>query len=167
MADEIIDQEQNQQQILTPEYQNLKEEFQKYKENSVPKEDYERVVQSNKELTQDWAQGRTVDQTPEDTDTVESLSKELFAEDRAELSNLETAEKILKLRQKLIDAGKQDPFVNTDSNGVTADDYETAKRVAAGLQNMVDEADGDPDVFNAMLKRQVDGGMSGKRKYNN
>ena len=166
MAEEIIDQQPNQQPNLTPEDQNLMEEFQKYKENSVPKAEYDRLMKRNKELTQNWAQGRTVDQTPVDTDTVDSLRKELFAEDRAELNNLESAEKILKLRQKLIDEGKQDPFVNTDSKSVTADDYVTAKRVADGLQHMVDEADGDPDVFNAMLGRQVDGGMSGKRKYN-
>ena len=166
MAEDITNQDQAQQTNLTPEDQNLMAEFQKYKENSVPKADYDRVMQRNKELTQNWAQGRTVDQTPVDTDTVDSLRKELFAEDRAELNNLESAEKILKLRQKLIDEGNQDPFVNTDSKNVTADDYETAKRVADGLQHMVDEADGDPDVFNAMLGRQVDGGMTGKRKYN-
>ena len=122
MAEDITNQDQAQQTNLTPEDQNLMEEFQKYKENSVPKADYDRVMQRNKELTQNWAQGRTVDQTPVDTDTVDSLRKELFAEDRAELNNLESAEKILKLRQKLIDEGKQDPFVNTDSKNVTADD---------------------------------------------
>lgn len=163
MAEEKEIQEQ-QQPSLNPEDQNLMEEFQKLKANSVSKEEYERVLERNKELTQNWAQGRTNDQTPVDTDTVESLRKELFAEDRAELNNLESAEKILKLRQKLIDEGKQDPFVNTNSKNV--DDYETAKRVADGLQHMVDEADGDPDVFNAMLGRQVDGVVSGKRKYN-
>lgn len=165
MAEEL-ENEVTQQQTLTPEDQNLMEEFQHLKENSVPKEEYDRVVNRNKALTQNWARGQSESQTPKDTDTVESLRKDLFAEDRAELSNLETAQKMLKLRSILIEEGKPDPFVSTDKGTIDALDIDTANRVAAGLQKMVEESKGDNEIFNAKLGRQVDGGLSSKRKYN-
>ena len=161
---EII--EQAQQPKLNPEDQNLMEEFQTLKANSVSKEEYERVLKRNKELTQSWARGQAETQAAKDTDTVESLRKDLFDNNRTELNNLESAQKMLKLRSKLLEEGKPDPFVSTEAKTVTAADYDMAQRVANGLQKMVEESEGDPDVFNAMLGRQVDGGMTGKRKYN-
>ena len=156
-----------QQPQVNPEDQNLLDAMDEYKKtHSISNEEYNRVLERNKELTQNWAKGNMLVQAQKDTDTVESLRNDLFAEDRKELTNLESAQKILKLRSKLLDEGKRDPFVNTDAKRVTAADFEAAERVAEGLQDMVDKANGDPDVFNSLLGRQVDGGMSGKRKYN-
>ena len=165
MAEELENQEQ-QQPILNPEDQNLMEEYQKLKANSVSKEEYERVLARNKQLTQSWANNQMPGQEQVDPDTIDSLRKDLFSEDRVELNNLQSAQKMLKLREKLIESGQQDPFVSTNKDTATAADFETANRVAAGLQKMVDESDGDPEIFNAKLGQQVNGVMSGKRKYN-
>ena len=70
------------------------------------------------------------------------------------MSNLKSTEKILKLRTKLIESGERDPFLSSDAN--SQEDFDTAERVAAGLQDMVDQADGDESYFNSLIKAQVD-----------
>ena len=157
MAEEEILQ---QQEELHPEDQNLLEEVQKLKENSVPKAEYDRVLERNKELTRNWMQNQQAAAKQEDPDTIESLRAELYSDNRKEMTNLDSVKKILKLRDKIIDSGGKDPFLSTDAN--SEEEISTAERVAAGLQSMVDEADGNATYFNAMMK-QVDATMPGRR----
>lgn len=158
MAEEILDQEQ--QQPIPPEDQNLLEEVQKLKENSVSKAEYDRVLERNKELTRNWMQNQQNAAKQEDPDTIESLQKELYSDNRKEMTNLEYTKKMLKLRSKIIDAGGKDPFLSTDAN--SEEEISTAERVADGLQSMVDEADGNATYFNALMK-QVDSTTPGRR----
>ena len=156
MAEELQQAQQEQQPEVRPEDRNILAEFEEYKKNSVPKDEYNRLWERNKELAHNYAHNTAEQVKQEDTDTIESLSKELYAEDRREMTNLECASKTLKLRQKIIDSGKTDPFLNSSSStGYSQSEVDTAERVAAGLQNMVDEADGDPDYFNTLLEKQV------------
>ena len=161
--EEILEEQPNQQ--IPPEDQNLLEEVQKLKDNTVPKAEYDRLLKRNKELTQAWMNNQQQQQKQEDPDTIESLREELYSENRKEMTNLEAAQKTLKLRQKIIDSGKTDPFLSTNPKAeYSEEEIRTAERVADGLQNMVDEADGNAAYFNAMLKAQVDSTTS-RRKY--
>ena len=144
-----------QEKQIKPEDQNLLEAMEEYKKtHSISNEEYERVLERNKQLTQIYANNEAEKEKEKDTDTVASLRKELFSEDRTDMSNLKTTEKILKLRTKLIESGERDPFLSTDST--SQEDFDTAERVAAGLQDMVDKADGDESYFNSLIKAQVD-----------
>lgn len=165
MAEENLEQQEQQKQPdIHPEDKNLIDEMQKIKENSVSKEEYDRVLKRNKDLSQALANNQKIQQEQVDTDTIESLREELYSEGRKEMTNLDSVTKMLKLRQKVIDSGKPDPFISSDSSTVTADEVETAERVAAGLQSMVDEADGNAGYFNALLKTNVDSTMPMRNK---
>ena len=72
------------------------------------------------------------------------------------MSELEYVDKILKLRNALIDSGAEDPFVNHGAKAQnTANDYEVAERVASELQDCVDSANGDPAVFRSEFLRRL------------
>ena len=162
MAEEILEQEQQEATKIPPEDQNLLEEVKKLKENTVSKEEYERLLKRNKELTQNWMQ-QTPAEKQDDPDTIESLRKELYSDDRKDMTNLEATQKILKLRSKVIEAGGKDPFLSTDAN--SEEEISTAERVAEGLQSMVDEADGNSAYFNALMQK-VDATMPARRINN-
>ena len=130
----------------------------------VPKEEYDRVLKRNKDLSQALANNQMIKEEQKDTDTIESLREELYSDKRKEMTNLEAVEKTLKLRQKVIDSGKTDPFISSDTSTITEEEVRTAERVAAGLQSMVDEADGNAAYFNALMKSQVDSTMPMRNK---
>ena len=151
MADEI----EEVTPAINPEDKNLLEAMDEYKKtHSISNEEYNRVLERNKQLTQNYANNEAEKEKEQDPDTVASLKEELFSEGRKEMSNLKSTEKILKLRTKLIEAGERDPFLSSDAN--SQEEIDTAERVAAGLQDMVDQADGDESYFNSLLKAQVD-----------
>lgn len=144
-----------QQQQVNPEDQNLLDAMDEYKKtHSISNEEYNRVLERNKQLTQIYANNEAEKEKEQDPDTIASLKEELFSEGRKEMSNLKSTEKILKLRTKLIESGERDPFLSSDAN--SQEEIDTAERVAAGLQDMVDQADGDESYFNSLLKAQVD-----------
>ncbi len=147
--------EENVTPQVNPEDQNLLDAMDEYKKtHSISNEEYNRVLERNKQLTQIYANNEAEKEKEQDPDTIASLKEELFSEGRKEMSNLKSTEKILKLRTKLIESGERDPFLSSDAN--SQEEIDTAERVAAGLQDMVDQADGDESYFNSLLKAQVD-----------
>ena len=81
-----------------------------------------------------------------------ALRKALYS--GGEMTNLEYIQKTLELRNAIIEGGGRDPFLPVGTVvSDTAEMYETAQRVAEGLQACVDFADGDSGVFSAQLQR--------------
>ena len=87
---------------------------------------------------------------------INELRKKLFTSGDDGLSSLEYADTALKLRQRLIEEGHEDPFVPHGSQySPTQIDYDRADRVAAVLQECVDNAEGDDATFLAELKKRL------------
>ena len=60
------------------------------------------------------------------------------------------------MRRDLLEKGEEDPFVPQGNKvSATAMDYEKAERVATVMQEMVDNADGDPNIFLNEYQRRV------------
>ena len=114
------------------------------KQNMVSREEYEKVRADNKRLVK------------EEVD-VNALRQELFGKSRRDLSNLDFVDKALQLRKALMEKGEQDPFVMKAgrTSSPEADDFKKAERVASVLQECVDIADGNPDVFNNEFQRRL------------
>lgn len=56
----------------------------------------------------------------------------------------------------MLKRGDEDPFVPQGNKvAATAADYETANKVATIMQEMVDNSDGDPNVFLNEFQRRV------------
>ncbi len=127
------------------------------KQNSVDKADYEKLKAENKKLLDSIVNGTEIaqGQLVEKAD-INELRTKLFNSSEDGLSSLEYADTALKLRQRLIEEGHEDPFVPHGSQySPTQIDYDRADRVAAVLQECVDNAEGDDATFLAELKKRI------------
>lgn len=123
--------------------------------NTVSRDEYLKLKADNKRLLNSLAAGETLGSTepPVKKPTIDELRTKLF-KNTDELSNLDTISTALELRQALIDEGKPDPFLPAGKNIVATDeDIAAANRVAKILQDTVDYADGDSDIFTNELQR--------------
>lgn len=130
------------------------------KENSVPKEEYDRVLARERELLDAYLNGskkaEEEDNKPQEkSESVEELREELFS-GKKKHTDLEYVTKAMKLRKQLIDRGEMDPFLPVTISGLpTADDVFKAEQCAQVYQECIDIADGDPEVFKREFARRV------------
>lgn len=135
---------------------NYIDTIKKLKANSVDKEEYNKVLEENKQLLNALTDGKNLetDSTPEKPKVdIDALRKELYGSDK-DLSNLDYIQKTLTLRNDLIEKGEPDPFLPLGSKIVPTDeDIACANRVADAFQHCIDYAEGDSEVFTNELQR--------------
>ena len=127
------------------------------KENSVDRSKYEALKADNKRLLDAVVNGQTVETTPEKPQVdIQALRNRLF--DGKDKTNLQYVTEALELRNALIESGADDPFVGQGPKLTpTQEDYNTAERVASVLQECVDYAEGNSEVFtNELMRRTKD-----------
>lgn len=123
------------------------------KANTVSREAYNKLRNENKSLLDALVSGKELPKEPEKAPSIQELRNKLFG---GELSNVGYIQTALSLRNSLIEAGERDPFLPYgDKVSITSEQVETAERVAAGLQEMIDFAEGDSGVFSAEYQRRV------------
>ena len=137
---------------MTPDYLAAINEL---KQNSVDKAKYDALRLENKKLLDAVVNGQSVDQeAPKKEVSIQELRNRVFNQE--DQTNLEYVTNVLALRKALIENGQPDPFVPSGSQyNPTQADYEKANRVAAILQEMVDDSEGDPNVFRNEYQRRV------------
>ena len=124
------------------------------KANTVSRDAYNKLRNENKQLLDALVSGKEIPQEPVAKPSTDELRKKLFG--GADMSNLEYVETALSLRNSLIEAGERDPFLPYgDKVDITPEQIDAAEKVAAGLQEMVDFAEGDSGVFSAEYQRRV------------
>ena len=127
------------------------------KENSVSTEVYNQMKKERAELLNSIVTGTASfkpDEEPvEEPVDISALREDIFNGDN---TNLQYVEKTLKLRNELIKRGERDPFLPWGKNiNPTTDDMDKADKVAAILQDCVDIADGDSQIFTRELQRRT------------
>lgn len=136
-----------------PENSNLDyiKTIKEIKENSVSKEEYRKILAENKQLLNAIVKGEgTVAVEEKEELSTDDLRKKLFSGNIGNVSNLEFISNALKLREKRILEDKVDPWVaDNPRNPAQPGDYETAARIAGVLQDLVNDAEGDADAFQA------------------
>ena len=137
------------------------DQIKKLKENSVSKDDYDKLRLDNKRLIDALANGTQLEGKVEPkidaVENINNLRKKLFSKG-SNLDNLEYCKTAVELRDALIENGERDPFLPFGHEVVATDsDYESANRVATVMKECIDYADGDPDIFtNELQRRTVD-----------
>ncbi len=127
------------------------EAIKEIKQNSVDREAYNKLREENKRLLNSLVNGESIDVKKEEPVDIDALRDKLF---NKESTNLEYISNALKLREELMKQGKPDPFLPVGKNIIpTEEDIKTADRVAKVLQECVDYADGDSNVFTNELQR--------------
>ena len=128
------------------------------KQNSVDRSKYDQLRADNKRLLDSLVNGQTIEMPKEvEKPNISELRKAAFKEDQ---SNLDYVSNALKLRSALIESGQPDPFLPCGEKTLPTDlDVATAERVASVLQECVDLAEGDSQIFtNELMRRTVDTG---------
>ena len=138
----------------------LAKALEEQKKNSVPKDKYDKLVEENKALVAQIINGEgNADSgqvvAPEEAD-IKALREKLYGPKCAELSNLEFCKTTLDLRKAVIAQEGYDPFLPYGEKiKPTAQDMEKANNVAEVLQQCIDEANGDSEIFTALLQSKT------------
>lgn len=135
------------------------------KQNSVDRSKYEQLRAENKRLLDSIVNGQTVEVVKNvKNPSIDELRSKLFKDEP--VSNLEYVSNALELRKALIENGEKDPFLPWGNKIIpTQEDIECAERVARVMQECVDYADGDSELFtNELQRRTIDSGIPTKRK---
>lgn len=153
MEDQVIETSQTTEQVDNNQYI---EALNQLKANSVDKADYDKLKAENKKLLDSIVNGTEVALPANEKASIDDLRKKLANSSEDNLSSLEYTETALKLRERLLEEGQEDPFVAHGSQySPTQLDYDRANRVAAVLQDCVDNAEGDSATFLAELKKRI------------
>ena len=132
------------------------------RENSVSKEEYEKVKAENKRLVSEiingeGGAGNGQQSSPKEQEAnIEELKEKLYGPKCGELSNLEYWKNTLALRKAVIDKGEPDPFLPVGAKiSPTDDDAVKAQNVADVVQQCIDESEGNSEVFTALLQSRT------------
>lgn len=135
---------------MTPDYLAAINEL---KQNSVNREDYDKLKAENKKLLDSIVNGTPVEVQAPQSKSIEELRAAYLKEDQ---TNLEYISNALKLREALMAEGKPDPFLPIGEQILPTDeDVAAANKVASVLQECVDYAEGDSAVFTNELQRRL------------
>lgn len=131
---------------------NYIEVISEMKKNTVSKQEYNKVLEENKQLLNAMVSGQQLNvPTPEPEVDINEIRNDLFTKD---MTNLDYATKALALRNELLKRGERDPFVPYGHNYLPTDfDIAEADKAADALQHCIDVADGDPAIFQNELQR--------------
>ena len=129
------------------------------KKTTVPRGDYEKLMETNRQLASAIVNGTAMpdvqhqEEEKQATD-VNALRKTLMSTEG--ISNRKYAETVLELRDALIDAGQPDPFLPM-GEGVSPTETErnNSNALAETLRYCVEQADGDDMAFDAAFARCV------------
>ena len=141
---------------------DLAKALKELRENSVSKEDYEKLKEENKKLVAEvingeGGAGNGQATPPHDLDAdIKAYREKLYGPKASELSNLEFCETTLKLREAIIKRDGIDPFLPHGANIKPTDlDTQRAQAVADVMAECIKEADGDSGVFTALLQART------------
>ena len=133
------------------------------KKNSVSKDKYDKLKEENKKLLDalvDGAElppdvkGKIAEAETDPEKRIASLRDELFGPNRKDMTNLETVQKTLELRKLIIEKTGVDPAVSSIKNPDDSD-YEMADKTAELLESCIEAADGNSEVFTAVLQSKL------------
>lgn len=148
----------NEPEMTADEYIN---EINNLRENTVSREEYERIRNDNKKLAKALINGTGANipgiTKPEQKPDLDDLRKKLFT--KKSKNDLEYFTNLLALRDGVMADGQPDPFLPVNREfRATAQDEADAERIATQIKEAIEYANGDPAVFSNDLRRRC--GMS-------
>lgn len=149
MADEI-----NEMNDVIDESQKYIDEINNLKTNTVTKEAYLKLQEENRNLLKSLVEGQTLDATAEEVPSrdVSEIVKDLTGDSQ---TNLDYIKHSLELHDKRMEEGYNDYLPIGHQIAPTEEDIAAAKRVEDFFRDLVETADGNPDVFNDNFQRGV------------
>lgn len=132
------------------------------RENSVSKSEYDRIKRENERLVSEIINGgdgagNGQNPSPQQQEaSIDELREKLYGPKCSELSNLDYWKYTLELRDAVIKKGDPDPFLPVGTKiSPTSEDEEKASNVADVVKQCIDEAEGNSEVFTALLQSRM------------
>ena len=134
---------------------DLLEEIKNLKENSVSKEEYAKLQEKNKNLMRQIINGGGSKEA-EETINIEECRKALF-ENPEDLTDLDFWKNTLALRKARLEKEGVDIFLpKGKKTRYSNDDKESAKHVAEVIGQLIEDSEGSPQVFKALLNNAIE-----------
>lgn len=131
-------------------------ELNNIRENTISREEYERVCKENRTLANALTTGGATfgqAEAPVAKPDLLELKKKVMNSNNK--TNLEYFTDVLNYRDALIDQEGIDPFLPVNKEyRPTEEDLEKAQEIADGLRECVEYANGDPKIFTVELQRR-------------
>ena len=138
------------------------DQIKELKSNSVSKQQYDKLMEENRNLLKSLVEGNTVSST-DDEEPSRSM-EDILKDFNSDASNLDHIKAVMELHEKHKEQGIND-FVPMGHNITpTDDDIEDAQKVEDFLNSLIESADGNPDVFNMEYQKRVTDVPLPKRK---
>ena len=150
MAEEMNVNENLQQQDTNMYLEQIKE----LKQNSVSKQQYDKLVEENRNLLRSLVEGQSPE-APAEEDKPSRSTDEILTDFNADTSNLDHIKAVMELHYKRKEQGINDFVPIGRQIQPTDDDIKDAEAVEDFLNDLIATADGNPDVFNNEYQRRV------------
>lgn len=134
---------------------NLLNEIKQLKENTVPKEIYEKERSKNKELMKRIINGEGTEKEAEDTVDINKLREELFGDDVEKLSNRDFWKKTLDLRHERLKEGVDIFLPRGSKTRYTREDQESANKVDEVISQMLIDSEENPALFDVLFREAL------------
>lgn len=136
--------------------QDYIDQLSQIKETMVSKDEYQKILDDNRKMANALANGIDYgNEKKKEPADIDELRQKLFAPENQRKSNLQYFAEVLALRDALIEAGEQDPFLPFNREYIpNQQDADDADRIANNIQECIEYAAGDPHVFNVELQRR-------------
>ena len=135
---------------------DLLKELQEVKNNSVSKEDYEKLQAKYKQVVKDVINGVGTKEEADDTVNLEEIRKNLFTDKVEELSNRDFWKNVLELRHERLEKEGVDIFLPKGSKTrYTREDYESAQKVDEIISQMLEDSEENPQLFNVLFNEAL------------
>lgn len=131
--------------------EKLLEDITEVKKNMVSREEYDRLSKDNAKLKHALLTGVT-EKVVEPLKSAKELKKDYADSIKSGVTNAQGFETALKLREAVINETGNDPFM---TEALTKIDPNFGERVAEGLGQILEQSEGDPTMFNAILSRNL------------
>ena len=163
-AEDPKPEEQKFKQHEAPE-SNLLKAYEELKETTVPREDYEKVLEMNKQLLDASFNGKGDEEDEEEksSPSIDELRADLYG-GKKQLNDLEYWEKTLALRKACMEKGMTDPLVPVGKDvSPTQNDFAFAEKLVETVEECISLANGDSGEFTRQLDKRVIGGLPKKK----
>lgn len=142
-----------QQNTIEDTNQMYIDEINNLKASTVSREKYDKLMQENKNLLTSLVNGNPTSTEEEPT---YRTAAEIRPELRKEMTNLDFCKTALELREAVLREEGKDIFVGRGHDIVpTNESYESAEKVATVMQECIEYANGDSQVFTNELMRRT------------
>ena len=149
MAEEL----ENQTQIMDDPSQMYIDEIKQLKSNTVSKDAYQKLQEENRSLLKSLVEGQQVS-TPVEEQPSRS-TEEILKDFESDTSNLDHIKLVMELHNKRLEQGINDFVPQGHQISPSDEDIRDAKQVEDFLNDLIQVADGNPDVFNNEYQRRV------------